>query len=292
VDHAGLREIQKAGERAAQLVQQLLLFGRKVEIARRPVDINQEVEQARRILERTIPKMIRIEVLLDGALKAVKADPVQIEQVLLNLGGNSADAMPDGGLLVIETRNLTIDAENAHQHEGVPKGGYVLIKVSDTGRGMEPWVVQHIFDPFFTTKGVGKGTGLGLSSVYGIVKGHGGYITCVSAPEKGTIFNVYLPASEAHVQPVVRQASAGFPSGGSECILLVDDEPPIRDMATRTLSRFGYSVETACNGEEALSLYAGRQDRFDLVILDLGMPGMGGHKCLQEMLRINPLAKY
>ncbi|MBF0529609.1 MAG: PAS domain S-box protein [Deltaproteobacteria bacterium] len=193
-DGPSLKAIKKSGTWAALLVKQLLLFSRKLEVRRRPVELNQEVEQAVRMLELTIPKTVDIEIHLDNNLWMVKADSGQVQQTLLNLGSNAADAMPHGGKIVIETANITLDEEYAQPQLGAVPGNYVLLTVSDTGHGMDQATVQHIFDPFFTTKEIGKGTGLGLASVYGIVKGHEGYITCYSEPGKGTNFKIYLPA--------------------------------------------------------------------------------------------------
>ncbi|MFH1135339.1 MAG: PAS domain S-box protein [Pseudomonadota bacterium] len=294
-DYSNLSAIQQAGSRAAQLVRQLLVFSRKVEIERRSVDINQEVEQAVRLLARTIPKMIAIEFRAGTELWGVKADPIQIESVLLNLGCNAADAMPDGGNLLIETDNVTLDEESAPFSQGTPPGRYVLITVSDDGQGIDREVLPHIFEPFFTTKGVGKGTGLGLASVYGIIKGHGGAINCYSEPGMGATFRLYLPALDdgdggaGHHQALVLEKPAI--RGGGETILVVDDEDGVRGFASMALERVGYAVITASSGEKALEIYAERRSEIDLVILDLGMPGMGGYNCLREIRNINPQAR-
>ncbi len=187
-----LMQIQKAGERATQLVRQLLTFSRKVEGERRPLNLNQEVLEVEKVVRRTIPKMIAIELHLGSRLWGIHADPVQIEQILLNLVSNAADAMPEEGTLVIETRNATLDDEYCRDHLGAIPGNYVLLSASDTGHGMDRETLQHIFEPFFTTKEIGKGTGLGLASVYGIVKSHGGYIQCSSEVGKGSTFEIYL----------------------------------------------------------------------------------------------------
>ncbi|MBU2552075.1 MAG: PAS domain S-box protein, partial [Proteobacteria bacterium] len=290
-DRPKLQEIEKACARASQLVRQLLLFSRTAEADRRPVDLNQEVKQARGLLERTIPKMVGIELHLGPDLWTVQADPVQIEQLLLNLGGNAADAMPEGGRLVLETRNITLDENYARGHLEASPGNYVLLIVSDTGIGMDRETLEKAFDPFFTTKEFGKGTGLGLASVYGIVKGHNGYITCYSEPGQGTSFKIYLPAVEAKEGDFSRQVPGDQPRGGTETILLVDDEAPIRDFAQHVLQRFGYRVMTASNGMEALKIFTDRKDDIALVILDIGMPIMGGHQCLQELRQVDPEAK-
>ncbi len=286
-----LAGIRQAGDRAALLVRQLLTFSRKLDSTRKPVDLNHEIIQVAGVLERTIPKMIRIELQLFEDLRSIDADPVQIEQVLLNLGGNAADAMPDGGLLAIETRNVTLDEEYCRTHMDTHPGDYVLLIVSDTGQGIAPETMPHIFEPFYTTKGVGKGTGLGLASVFGIVKGHGGNILCYSEPERGTTFRIYFPAGEASSAPTQMSRSEEAPRGGSETILLVDDEAAIRELSSEMLGHFGYTVLTAASGEEALEKYRTGRDRIDLVLLDLGMPGMGGRKCLEELLRLDPEVK-
>ncbi|MBF0527964.1 MAG: response regulator [Deltaproteobacteria bacterium] len=290
-DFLNLKAILNAGGRAAQLVQQLLLFSRKVETQKKPVDLNHELEQARKILERTIPKMIGIQLNLGDQPWTINADPVQIEQVLLNLGTNAADAMPDGGLLVIETENIKLGEDYSHNHLGAAPGNYVLLTVSDTGSGMDQETQEKIFEPFFTTKELGKGTGLGLASVYGIVKAHGGYIMCYSEVGQGTTFKIYLPAIEQQESTADNSAVGQLPPGGTETILLADDEASIRGFASTALQRFGYTVITATSGEEALEASIAQKEKIDLVILDIGMPGMGGHKCLQELLKIDRSVK-
>ena len=290
-EYSKLKEIQIACGRAAKLVKQLLTFSRKVEIDRKYFDLNQEIKQSIDLLERIIPKMIDIELHSEPLLWTVKADPVQIEQILLNLGMNAADAMPEGGKLIFETANVTLDEDFSSKHSDINPGDYVVLTISDTGCGMAKETVEHIFEPFFTTKEVGKGTGLGLASVYGIVMSHNGYITCHSEVGQGAIFRIYLPCLERGDPEAVRKDNATSYKGGSETILLVDDENSIRDFASAVLQRAGYKVITAANGEEALELFTRGPGGVDLVVMDLGMPGMGGHKCLEELLRINSSAK-
>ena len=290
--HANLKAIQDAGFRAAELVKQLLLFSRKLVLERKPIKLNNEVKKAHKVLERTIPKMIEIEIHSGSRLWEVNADPVQMEQILLNLGTNAADAMPDGGRLVIETQNITITEEYARNNIGANAGNYVLLTVSDNGCGMDKDVIEYIFEPFYTTKEIGQGTGLGLASVYGIVKGHGGYINCYSELGQGTVFKIYLPAlprtDTRESDPAVR---AKPPRGGSETILLVDDETSVRELATQILERFGYKILAASSGEEALEIFSAQSKEIHLVVLDIGMPGMGGAKCLSEIIRLEPSAK-
>lgn len=287
-EYVKLQAIQKSVERAAQLVQQLLLFSRKAPVTRRPIDLNQEVSQAVLLLRHAIPRMVTIDLNTADDLVAINADAMQMEQLLLNLGRNAADAMPDGGRLQIETRNVFLDQDYARTHLDVRPGNYVLLSVSDTGCGMDQKTRSHIFDPFFTTKEIGKGTGLGLASVYGIVKAHEGAILCYSEPQRGTIFKAYLPAADQEAHPQTDSEAPATARGGHETILVVDDEAVIRDLASDMLQRFGYTVLTAANGEETLERCAASDGAIDLVILDIGMPGMGGLQCLRQLLKHNP----
>lgn len=292
-DYERLVHLEKAGERASGLIQQLLTFSRKVEGEHRPVSLNEEIRSVKKLLEQTLPKMIDIRLELESGLWSVKADPVHMEQILLNLACNAADAMPDGGRLTIGTKNVVLDQEYCMRHLETTPGQYVLMTVSDTGAGMDSETVKHIFDPFYTTKDVGKGTGLGLASVYGIVKGHGGRIRCYSEPGQGTVFRMYLPAArktrEAGGENKNEQKAPA--TGGNECILVVDDEPTVREMAEEMLGYFGYRVFGAESGEDAIEVFKDSPGAIDLVILDLNMPGMGGYKCLQALLAIRPELK-
>ena len=290
-DRRSLTAIQQSGKRAADLVRSLLLFSRKADSERKPMELNQEVERARTILERTIPKMIEIDIQLGGRLWTISADPVQMEQILLNLGTNAADSMLDGGKLTIETANITLDEDFAKNHLDAQPGRYVQLTISDTGHGMDRETQEKIFEPFFTTKEFGKGTGLGLASVYGIVKSHGGYIHCYSEIGQGTIFKIYFPAMDLPVDKAEKDIIAKPPRGGDETILIVDDEEAIRGFAQQALMAFGYKVFTASTGEEALEVYRDQKKNIDLVITDIGMPGMGGHRLLRELLQINPEEK-
>ena len=209
----------------------------------------------------------------------------------MNLGINARDAMPGGGKLVIETENVVLDEAYCRTHLGAIPGNYVLLSISDNGTGMDKDTLEHIFEPFYTTKDPGKGTGLGLAIVYGIVKDHRGYIACYSELGEGTIFRIYLPAIEQDHSEDSQQPENAEISGGTETILLVDDDQSIRELAEEMLRRFRYTVIGAANGEEALEIYRASKADIPLVILDLIMPGMGGHKCLVEVLKINPSQK-
>ena len=234
--------------------------------------------------------MIDIRMQLSDDLAEINADPIQMEQVLMNLAVNARDAMPDGGRLILETKNVTLDDEYCRLQVGAGPGECVLLTVSDTGHGMDKTTVEHIFEPFYTTKELGRGTGLGLAMVYGIVRQHEGFITCYSEVGRGTTFNVYFPAIERHLEPGVEMTGV-MPAFGTETILLVDDEAFVRDLGQRILSNAGYTVLTAANGIEALDLFTRKEKQIDLVVLDLIMPEMGGEASLKELLKIDPGVK-
>ncbi|MEE4352006.1 MAG: PAS domain S-box protein [Desulfatiglans sp.] len=290
-DYKKLAAIENSAQKASELTKRLLIFSRKVESQLRPVDLNHDVLQVSTMLERTIPKMIEIRLDLAEDLSIVKADSVQLEQIMMNLGVNARDAMPTGGRLSFETRNVYLDDHFCSLNVGSIPGEYVLLSVSDTGQGMEKEVEEHIFEPFFTTKELGKGTGLGLAMVYGIVKNHGGYIACDSEPGRGTTFNIYLPVVEEEASREER-SKIELPIGrGEESILLVDDEESIVEVGRELLESYGYAVMTASDGESALEVYSKKYNQIDLVILDLSMPVMGGQQCLEGILKIEPEAK-
>jgi two-component system, cell cycle sensor histidine kinase and response regulator CckA len=288
--YEGLRAIHQAGKDGAELAKRILSFSRRLEPDARPVNLNNEIRRVKKMLERTVPKMIRIEILLADNLMVVNADASQMEQVLLNLVVNAHHAMPDGGRLTIETANVTLDEEYSRTHLDVEPGDYVLLTVSDTGHGMDRQVMEHIFEPFYTTKGPGEGTGLGLAMVFGIVKSHKGHIICYSEPGTGTAFKIYLPAI-AHEIEYEDSAIRQMPGGGTETVLLVDDEQSVRKLGEEMLRMAGYKVFLATNGLEALEVYRSNRNRIALVLLDLMMPEMGGKRCLEELLKIDPKAK-
>jgi two-component system cell cycle sensor histidine kinase/response regulator CckA len=282
-----LRQIERAALRASELTKQLLTFSRRVESKLCPVDLNQEVRQVEKLLRRTIPRMIDIELHLGSDLNIIHADAGQIEQVMMNLGINARDAMPNGGKLTIETENVALDEDYCRTHLEVAPGNYVMLSISDNGTGMDKGTLEHIFEPFYTTKGPGKGTGLGLAMVYGIVKSHGGNIMCYSEPGEGSIFRVYFPVIEENRVIGPDQQEIAEIRGGTETILLVDDEDSIRELGEEMLQRFGYTVFAAADGETALEIYRKKREHIALIILDLIMPGMGGQKCLEEILKID-----
>ena len=287
-----LEEVLHLAKRARDLVKKIMTFGRKLELDLKPLQLNDEILQARELLCRTIPKMIAFDVQLADDLKPIQGDAGQIEQVLINLATNAADAMPNGGTVTIRTRNVCLDEQYCRHQVGLKPGPYVWLLFSDTGSGIAPEVLPHIFDPFFTTKEVGKGPGLGLATIYGIVQGHGGHLTCFSEPDVGTTFNIYWPVSDPVTvsRPGETLIPDRVPARG-ETILLVDDEEVLRDVGRQILTREGYQVLTAKDGEEALLLYQQMNESIHLVVMDLSMPGMGGRLCLKELLALNPQLK-
>jgi PAS domain S-box-containing protein len=289
---ADLAKIVQTAKKGADLVQRLLTFSRKADMESGPLELNGEIERTRKLLERTLPKMIDIRLNLEDKLALINADPIQIDQVLMNLAINARDAMPDGGKLIIETRNVTLDEDYCSTHMGVMPGKYVMLSISDTGHGMNDITRARIFEPFFSTKhrDSAKGTGLGLAVVHGIVEQHSGHIICESEPDKGCTFRIYFPAVDRVTIPkdsVVNPLS----NGRGETLLLVDDEEFVRDLGKRILRRAGYKVITASNGKEALEIYGKARGEIKLVILDLLMPEMGGKECLRELHKIEPELK-
>ncbi len=282
--------IRTAARRGSNLVQRILTFSRGVETKLRPVDLNSELKQIEDLLHSSIPRKIEIELRLTDDLRLINADSTQIEQILLNLAVNAKHAMPEGGKLILETKNITLDEKYCNTSPEAKAGDYVLLLVSDTGQGMDKDVLDRIFEPFFTTKNPGEGTGLGLSMVFGIVKNHGGYISCHSEPGMGTSFHMYFPAIETQTcfDP---ETTMTMPAFGTETLLLVDDEEHIRNLGIELLGEVGYRVMTAGTAREALEIYRENKDKISLIILDLVMPDMGGHECLEELLAINPKAK-
>ncbi|MBU0514208.1 MAG: PAS domain S-box protein [Proteobacteria bacterium] len=284
-----LTQMEEAVERAGELIRRLLVFSRREDYRFRPVDLGRVITNATAMLERTIPKMVRLETRLVDDLRAVNGDPGQLEQVFLNLGTNARDAMPRGGRLTIEAENVTLTDSPVDAGADLGPGEYVLLTVTDTGQGMDPETEAHIFEPFFSTKEVGRGTGLGLSTVYAIVQNHHGVINCDSRIGRGATFRIHLPALEVTAAELGVEAGeeTAFP-GGQETVLLVDDEQTVLDTAREILEQHGYHPLTAGSGEEALAVYGARGDEIAAVVLDLEMPGMGGAACLEHLRRIDP----
>jgi two-component system, cell cycle sensor histidine kinase and response regulator CckA len=275
--------IKEQAERAAALTRELLAFSRRQVLQRRAIDLNTVTSGLVSFLERVINKDIELKV-VTAPLEAVKADPTQIEQVLMNLCLNARDAMPSGGRMVIETEMVELDEAYARFYPGVALGRYVVLSVSDTGMGMDAETRERIFEPFFTTKEKGKGTGMGLATVYGIVKQHGGFIHVYSEPGQGSLFRVYLPVLEGTVpegaQVKVPASSIGE-LRGSETILIAEDHESVREMARQTLASLGYRVLSAADGEEALRLCG--EDTPAIAILDVVMPKLWGVATAQKL---------
>jgi two-component system cell cycle sensor histidine kinase/response regulator CckA len=289
-DPAGdlLAEIRRAGERSAGLTRQLLAFSRKQVLAPRVLDLNTVVADAEKMLRRVIGEDVRLATALEPGLGAVRADPGQLEQVLLNLAVNARDAMPTGGRLTIETRNVELDEDFAQVHPGVRPGPHVLLAVSDTGCGMTPEVKAHIFEPFFTTKGPGKGTGLGLATVFGIVHQSGGAVGVYTEVGVGTTFKVYLPqVGEAAGGPVARSGLRA-PPRGVETVLLVEDEDGVRSLARHVLTGCGYTVLEAADGEEAVRVAGRAAGPIHLLVTDVVMPGPGGREVAERVRDWHP----
>ncbi|MCJ7599877.1 MAG: response regulator [Desulfobulbaceae bacterium] len=280
-----LKRVEKLILSAAQLTSQLLGYARKGRYEVKPINLNQLVEETSGTFGRT-RKEITIHRELAEDLLAVSADSGQIEQVLLNLFINAADAMPDGGELFLKTANMT---HREGEALGLEPGEYVLLTVKDTGMGMDKDTMERIFEPFFTTKEMGRGTGLGLASVYGIIKGHGGYIDVDSQTERGTTFSIYLPVSKIPVGKAVE--IAGELSTGTEMVLLVDDEEIVLDVARKLLETLNYRVLTAKDGDSAIEIFRDKRDDIDLVLLDMVMPHMSGGKVYDQLRGIKPDVK-
>jgi len=279
-----LEEVRKAGDRAANLTRQLLAFGRKQMLQPVPINLNDVVADLNKMLRRLIGEDIELTAKFEPELGRIKADPGQIEQVLVNLVVNARDAMPKGGTLTIETSNFEVDNEYAGKHVGVDRGKYIMLAVSDTGTGIDEKTRVRIFEPFFTTKEKGKGTGLGLSTVYGIVKQSGGNIWVYSEPGQGTVFKIYLPQIETDVVvPEKKPVELAAPTG-SETILLVEDEQTVRWLAREILEAAGYTVLDTGSGKEAFRLIRERAEPIHLLLTDVVMPETSG-KEIAERLR-------
>ncbi len=287
-----VNNIANAADHAATLTKQLLTFARKGRMVWQPTDIHNLINDTCGILEKTIDRRIMITRQLDAVMPVVNGDPSQLENVLLNLGVNARDAMPEGGLLTFSTREEVLDSNFIKNHGyQIEPGKYLLISISDTGVGMDSNTLKHIFEPFFTTKDPGKGTGLGLASVYGTIMNHKGAIEVKSEPGKGAIFNIWLP-SATNAAPEKKAAGPLTEDlTGQGRILLVDDEEMIREMAQNLLKHLGYDVCTCCDGAEAVGFYGEHQNEIDLVIMDMIMPVMNGMDAFIKLKNINPKVK-
>ena len=281
-------EIQHAGKRAAALTQQLLAFSRKQVLEPRILDLNAIVTDVERMLGRLIGENIELKIEASRPVGLVKADPTQIEQVLINLAVNARDAMPQGGKLTIESSNVELDDGAARRHRYIVPGDYILLKVSDTGCGMDDKVRAHIFEPFFTTKEKGKGTGLGLATVYGVIKQSGGYVFVESEPGKGSTFEIYLPRVEAAVDKPVERKRVGKIVRTHQTVLVVEDEPALLKITRNMLRETGFTVYEAANAQQALEIVRRKELHIDLLLTDVIMPGMSGRALADALNSLRP----
>ncbi|HEY0708738.1 MAG TPA: ATP-binding protein, partial [Polyangia bacterium] len=297
--HHLLKEILNAGERAASLTKQLLVYSRRQIFEPKLWNLNAIVSDMSVMLERLIGEDIVLTTTLNPVSGWIKADRSQVEQILLNLVVNARDAMPEGGRLEVESGTFYLDEEYTRHHPGVVPGAYVMLRVSDTGVGMTPAVMAHIFEPFFTTKEAGKGTGLGLSVVFGIVKESGGHIDLVSQTvdategvrlhgHSGTTFRIYFPRADAPEDGMVESLPIESPYRGTETVLLVEDERAVREFVCRALESMGYKVLQAANGREAVEKMSRPHEPIDIVITDVVMPNMGGRELADRLTRLLP----
>ena len=281
-------KIIESAERAAQLTRSLLAFSRKQILNAKPIEVNAFIRKFEALVSRLIGEHIEVTTSLADTEMIINADEVQIEQVLMNLATNAQDAMPNGGYLTISTQLVKPDEALIREHSDSESGMYALISVSDTGVGMTRKSIDNIFDPFFTTKELGRGTGLGLAMVYGIIDQHNGSINVMSSPGKGSVFNIYLPIYEPQMEAPSTESAESAVIGGSETILVAEDDKRIRELAEIILTQHGYHVILAENGEEAITRFIAHKDEIHLVILDVIMPKKSGKEVYDELKKISP----
>jgi two-component system cell cycle sensor histidine kinase/response regulator CckA len=287
-----LSEIEKAAERAANLIRQLLTFSRRQPLKPQVLNLNNVLIDMDKMLRRIIGEHIELVALPASDLGSVKVDPSQFEQVLVNLTINARDAMPNGGKLIFETSNVSFDSDYIHRHTDITPGNYVMVAVSDMGCGMQPELRERIFEPFFTTKAKSGGTGLGLSTVHGIIKESRGYILVYSEPDKGTTFKIYLPRIEEEAIAPPPRDDIGYLPKGDETILLVEDEASVRNLAAHVLREQGYTVLEAANGSEAMNVVRDHTtEEIHLLLTDVVMPQMGGKELAERLKTIRPNTK-
>lgn len=288
---ADLESVRASSQRAADLVSKMLAFARRQVIEPQPLDLNGHIQKMMDMLRRVLPETIRVDFIPGRQLGTILADPTQLDQVILNLAVNSRDAMPQGGVLTIETENVLINGDYVARHPWAKEGRYVLLSISDTGLGMDEATRQRAFEPFFTTKEPGKGTGLGLATVYGIVKQHDGMVQLYSEPGKGTTVKVYWPIVERRAVDVGTKVE-GPVRGGKETILLVEDEQVVREALATSLGDLGYRVLTAEDGQAAWELLQQRGFGVDLVVTDVVMPRMGGWELYERVHEVAPQVRF
>jgi CheY-like chemotaxis protein/two-component sensor histidine kinase len=287
-----VNQIAAAAQSATALTRQLLAFSRKQTLAPTILNLNELVDNLRKMLERLIGEDILLETHLTPNLHPVLADPGQMEQVLMNLVANARDAMPTGGNLTIQTVNVELGQHYTKTHFEGPLGSVVMLAVTDNGQGMDAQTKAKIFEPFFTTKAIGQGTGLGLATVYGIVKQNGGHIIVYSEPGHGTTFKIYFPSAEIPVGPLFLPVQPEQEArGGDETILLVEDETVVRDLILTILQEQGYTMLEAQQGDEALALAQQHPAPIHLLLTDVVMPGMSGRELAEQLQQLRPELK-
>ena len=286
--HRHFEKVRHQAERAAALTRQLLAFARRQILEPRNIDLNQSVTETLSLLEKVIGGSIEMKTRLDPSLSVIRADPTQVEQILMNLCINARDAMPAGGLIHIETSNAVVDDDYCSSHPFARPGSFSVLAVSDTGTGMDAATLDRIFEPFFTTKEIGKGTGLGLATVYGIVRQHGGFIHVYSELNHGSTFRVYLPSSSQPRDAAEQAEDSGPIRGGKEFILVAEDHDGLRDLARETLSNLGYRVLVACDGDQAVREFHNHSSEVDLLLLDVVLPKRSGPEIYAELSQYAP----
>jgi CheY-like chemotaxis protein/anti-sigma regulatory factor (Ser/Thr protein kinase) len=290
---ADLAQVYRAGERAKDLVMQILSFSRQQEQNAVPIQIRPIIKEVLKFLKSTLPASIGIRQALVNGEEKILADPTKIHQVLMNLCTNAAHAMDNtGGTLTVGLDTVTLDPDDVAGHPDLKPGRFLKLTVTDTGHGIDPDILPKIFDPYFTTKEKDKGTGLGLATVHGIVRSYGGVVTVYSEPGLGATFHVYFPVIDdpagSDPVPAGTGSGGGTPVRGNAAILFVDDEPAIADLGKQLLTHLGYRVASLVDPVAALALFKDNPDRFDLVITDLTMPGMKGDRLAGELIKIRP----
>jgi signal transduction histidine kinase len=289
--HHYAEQILASADRAAKLTSSLLTFSRKQVVEMRPVDLNDVVKGIDKLLRRLIGEDIELRTILKGSELMIMADSGQIEQVLMNLVANARDAMPAGGIITIETGSIDVNGPWGREHGFEATGRTAVLAVSDTGTGMDEETRSRVFDPFFTTKETGKGTGLGLAIVYGIVKQHGGSINVYSEPDRGTTFRIYIPVVHASRSGDLSVEKAPAPGGGSETVLLAEDERSVRELMKLVLESAGYRVIEAANGEEAIARFREHAGSVKLIITDVIMPHRNGKEVIDIVRAEKPEIK-
>ena len=287
-DRREISLIHDAGNKAASLTSQLLSFSRKQILKKQTVSINSLISDFLKLLSKIVGEGITIKTYLNAKDGFIDADPVQIEQILMNFAVNAKDAISKNGEIIFETADITFDEEDYESHLNVKPGQYIMLAVTDNGKGIDKEIIKHIFDPFFTTKKKGKGTGLGLATIYGIVKQHGGYIYAYSEENKGATFKIYFPVSKKRAEAPVQKNRPDSMLEGNERILVVDDEPSIRELIVDTLEPLGYRCIAASDGNEALKSAHKHNYEIDLLITDVVMPSMNGRELSDQLLAEKP----